>query len=198
MHQVIEHHQATQEQPIRNSELSFGNRVTRFIWSIVYIVLFRPSPRPLHRWRNFLLRLFGASLHKTARVYPRARVWLPSNLTMAANSCIADDVDVYSVDSITLGKGATVSQYSFLCTASHDFDDVRHPLITSPITIEARVWVAADVFISPGTTVHEGAVIGARSAVFHDVPAWKVAAGTPATVIRDRKLGVDDFSIETN
>ena len=37
--------------------------------ALVYVLLFRPSPRPLHWWRNMLLRMFGARLHPTARVY---------------------------------------------------------------------------------------------------------------------------------
>ncbi|MFW5697792.1 MAG: hypothetical protein ACOCX1_04465, partial [Fimbriimonadaceae bacterium] len=36
------------------------NRLRRLLWNVVYKLLFRPSPRPLHGWRAGLLRLFGA------------------------------------------------------------------------------------------------------------------------------------------
>src|SRR5262245_26440304 len=101
-----------------------GNHVGRFIWGLVYALLFRPSPRNFHRWRNLLLRAFGAKLHPTARVYPRARIWAPWNLVMHQWSCIADDVDVYDAATITIGEFSTVSQYSYLCGATHDFDTV--------------------------------------------------------------------------
>lgn len=179
-----------------DSPHGLGNQMARSAWSIVQVVLFRLSPRPLHRWRNWLLRLFGARLDPTARVYPRARIWAPWRLTMGEHACVGDDVDVYCVAPIAIGSFSTVSQYSFLCTASHDFEDVRHPLTAKPIVIGQRCWIAADVFVGPGVTIHDGTVVGARSAVFADLPAWSVAAGNPASVIRPRKLSPADFNHE--
>jgi putative colanic acid biosynthesis acetyltransferase WcaF len=100
---------------------------------------------------------------------------------MGAHSCLADDVDCYNVALITISAHATVSQYSYLCAASHDYRDPAMPLIVAPILIGAHAWVAADVFVAPGVLVGEGAVVGARSTVVHDVAPWTVAAGSPAT-----------------
>jgi len=165
----------------------------RTIWNVTYAVLFRPSPRICHRWRNRLLRLFGAKLHPTARVYPRARVFLPSGLIMGRYSCVADDVEVYCPRPITIGDYSTVSQYGYLCGATHDYKDVRHPLIPMAITIGRRCWLAADVFVGPGVTIGDGTVVGARSSVFEDLPGWVIAAGNPARPIRERELGPGDF-----
>jgi putative colanic acid biosynthesis acetyltransferase WcaF len=60
------------------------------------------------------------------------------------------------------------------------------PLVTKPIRIGAWAWVAADAFVGPGITVEEGAVVGARACVVHDVSAWTVVAGNPARVIKRR------------
>ncbi len=158
------------------------------MWGVAYVVLFRPSPRNLHRWRNWLLRRFGAHLHPTARVYPRARCWAPWRLTMDEHACIGDDVDVYCVAPIRIGAHSTVSQYSYLCAATHDFERLEHPLVTAPIVIGERCWIAADVFVGPGVTIGDGTVVGARSAVFKDLPAWVVATGTPARPTRKRQL----------
>ena len=179
--------------PQRVSPHGLGNRVARLVWGIVYVLLFRPSPRNLHRWRNWLLRMFGAQLHRTARVYPRARCWLPRNLIMDECACIGDDVDVYCVAPIRIGAHSIVSQYSYLCAASHDFEDIEHPLVTAPITIGRRCWIAADVFVGPGVTIADGTVVGARSTVLRDLPAWVVAAGAPARALRERRLGPEDF-----
>lgn len=170
-----------------------GNRIARVLWGIAYVLLFRPSPRPLHRWRNWLLRRFGAKLHPTARVYSRARIWGPWNLTMGEYATISDDVDVYCVDSIVLGAHATVSQYSYLCGATHEFEDVHFPLVPKPITIGRRAWLAADVFVAPGITIGEGTVVAARSSVVKDLPSWVVAMGTPAQPVRPRKLTPADY-----
>ena len=177
----------------RTSTLGWRNLAGRALWTLVYRLLFRPSPRIAHRWRNWLLRLFGARLHPTARVYGRARVWAPWHLEMGEFACIAEDVDVYSADRIVIGAYSTVSQYGYLCAASHDFEDVSHPLITAPIVIGRRCWLAADVFVGPGVSIGDGTVVGARSAVFGDLAAWSVAVGTPAKVVRPRRIGPADF-----
>jgi putative colanic acid biosynthesis acetyltransferase WcaF len=180
--------------PDITSTFSWRNLVGRALWTVVQTLLFRPSPRLFHRWRNWLLRLFGAKLHPTARMYPRARCWAPWNLRMGKYSCIADDVDVYSAAPVTIGDYSTVSQYSYLCTATHDFENVNHPLTIAPISIGSRCWIAADVFVGPGVTIADGTVVGARSSVFKDLPPWSVVAGSPAKVIRPRGLGPKDFA----
>ena len=38
---------------------------------------YRPSPRPFHFWRAFLLRCFGAKLGPHCHFYPKSRVWAP-------------------------------------------------------------------------------------------------------------------------
>lgn len=167
---------------------SVRNRAMRALWGLVQATLFRWSPRPCHRWRNLLLRLFGADLHRSARVYPRATVWAPWNLRMGERATIADGVDCYCVQRITLGERVVVSQYSYLCGATHDFELRDRPLIPMPITIGAGTWIAADVFVGPGVTIGEESVVGARSSVFNDLPAWKVCVGSPAKPVRDRVM----------
>ena len=173
------------------SSLSLRNRIARALWGGVWLLLFRPTPRPLHAWRCLLLRLFGAKVGRGVRVYQSARIWAPWNLVLEDGSCLGDDVDCYCVAPVHLEAGATVSQYSFLCTASHDFTRRSHPLVAAPIRIGKQAWVAADVFVGPGVTVNEGAVVGARSTVLRDVPAWKVVAGHPPRVLRERTLSDD-------
>lgn len=166
--------------PQQRTVLTHRNRAARVIWGAVWSTLYRWSPTPLHGWRRMLLRLFGARIGAGAHPYPRARIWAPWNLTMGEHSSLANDVDCYSVAAVRLGDHVTVSQYSYLCTASHDHRDPAMPLTSAPIEIGSRAWIAADCFIGPGVTVGEGAVVGARSTVMHDVGAWLVVAGHPA------------------
>lgn len=139
-----------------------------------------------HSWRRLLLRLFGAKLGHGTYAYPSAQIWAPWNLEMGDHSCLSHFVDCYCVDKVVLGRHATVSQYSYLCTASHDYDRSDMPLVTAPIVIGDHAWVAADAFVGPGVTIGTGAVVAARSTVTRDVPQWNVAAGSPAKLIRQR------------
>lgn len=166
---------------------SFTNKVSRVLWGAVYLVLFRTSPKICHGWRRMLLRLFGAKIHNTAKVFPSAKVWGPWNLTMDEFSCISFHVDCYSVAAVHIGAHSTVSQYSYLCTASHDINDPGMRLTTEPIVIGAGAWVCADVFVAPGVTIGDGAVVGARSSVFENVPPWTIAAGNPCKMLKPRE-----------
>lgn len=168
------------------SPLSNWNKLGRVIWGLVWLVLFRPSPRLLFGWRRWLLRLFGAKIAKGVHVYPSVKIWAPWNLRMGEYSCLSHFVDCYCVDKITIGAQATVSQYSYLCTASHDTADPHMQLITAPIHIGDSVWICADVFVAPGITLGPGAVVGARSSVFKDVDPWIIVGGNPAKFIKPR------------
>lgn len=99
---------------------------------------------------------------------------------------IGPNVNVYNVDKIIIKDRAEISQGAHLCTASHDITDPKHHLITAPIIIGERAWVAADAFVGMGVTIGEGAVVGARAAVFKDVEPWTVVGGNPAKVIKER------------
>ena len=55
-----------------------------------------------------------------------------------------------------------------------------------PIVISDDVWIGAQVIILAGVTLGRGAVVGAGAVVAKDVPAYAVAAGNPAVIIRYR------------
>jgi len=167
---------------------SWRNKLARLLWGVVWTFLYRPTPKWFHAWRRFLLRCFGAKIGRGTFPYPSARIWAPWNLKIGDHSALADYVDCYCVDRVEIGSNVTISQYSFLCTASHDYEDPHMALITAPITIGDGAWVTADAFIGPGVTVGEGAVVGARASVFRDVPPWTVVAGNPAKIIKQRRL----------
>ena len=170
-----------------HNALSRKHQIIRLLWGILWGLLARPLPRSLGLgWKRSLLRLFGAKIHPTAVVYSSAKIYFPRNLIMDAYSCLASDVDCYNVDVIHIGANTTVSQGTFLCTASHDITNPLNPLITAPILIEDQAWVAADAFVGMGVTIGQGAVVGARAAVFKDVEPWTVVGGNPAKFIKKR------------
>ncbi len=168
--------------------LGFRNKAGRALWGAVWLLLFRPSPFFLFGWRRFLLRLFGAKVGRGVNVYPSCRIWAPWNLEMGDYSCLSHHVECYSVAPVRIGAHAVVSQYSYLCTAGHDIADPHMKLVTAPITVGDGAWVAADVFVGPGVSIGDGAVVGARAAVFKDVPPGEVWGGNPARFIKKRPL----------
>lgn len=171
------------------SELGIRHQFIRLLWNLTWTVFAKPLPRSVgHGWRRILLKAFGAEVSNTAVVYSSAKIYLPSNLIMGDYSQIGPEVDCYNVDKIVLKKGATVSQKTYLCSASHSIDEIDGPLITAPIVLEKNSWVAADAFVGMGVTIGEGAIVGARAAVFKDVEPWNVVGGNPAKFIKKRIL----------
>ena len=168
---------------------STSDKIKRLLWTICWAVLARPFPRNLFMpWKRTLLRLFGAKIADTASVYSSATVFMPWNLEMKEYACIGPEVDCYNAAPITIGNHATISQRTYLCTASHNISLASHPQIERPIIIGDRAWVAAEAFIGPGVTIGDGAVVGARAAVFKDVEPWTVVGGNPARIIKKRTL----------
>jgi len=164
------------------------SKIVRSLWNVIQPLTFGLLPTPFHAWRRFVLRCFGAKIGEGAHVYPKAKIWAPWNLVMGNHSCLSNHVDCYCVAPVVVGDHAIVSQYSYLCTATHDYSSHGFELIVKPITIGAQAWVAADVFVGPGVTIGEGSVIGARSNVLKDVDPWSVWVGSPARRVKDRRI----------
>jgi putative colanic acid biosynthesis acetyltransferase WcaF len=161
----------------------------RIIWYFVNATLFRCLIGiPLRYPRNILLRLFGAKIPLKSLVYPSCKIWAPWNLEIGEYSCIGPNTELYNKAPIVIKNNCVISQGTHIYTASHDYTNTCHPLITNPIIIEDQVWIAADVFIGMGVTIGEGAVVGARACVFKDVEPWIVVGGNPAKFIKKREI----------
>lgn len=171
------------------NNLSLKNKLGRGLWNFTSFFLFRPFTLILFwRYRRFVLRCFGAKIGKYAGAHSSAKIWAPWNLEIGDYSTIGPHVICYNPDKIKIGSYCTISQYSYLCTASHDINIITNPLITAPIIIKSRAWVAADAFIGMGVTIGEGSVVGARSSVFKDVADWSIVGGNPARFIKKRTI----------
>jgi putative colanic acid biosynthesis acetyltransferase WcaF len=165
---------------------SLSNRLARALWNVTWLTLAAWTPSPCTPWRRGLLRLFGARLSATAIVRSSARIWWPGHLEMGEHASLGPGVICYNVAPVTLADGAIVSQRVHLCTAGHDIDDVGFPLVTRPISVGRKAWLAAEAFVGPGVTVGEGAVLGARGVAMRDLTPHTVYAGNPARALRLR------------
>lgn len=170
-----------------NSSFSLRNKVARLTWNLCYWIFFRPFNLNIFRkWRAIVLRSFGAKIGSHVNVYASAKIWAPWNLEIGDFSSIGPKVDCYNQGKIRIGNNTVISQKTYLCASTHDFTRSNFPLVVKFIEIKDQVWVAADAFVAPGVTIGEGAVIGARSAVFKDVNVWEVVGGNPAVFIKKR------------
>ena len=173
--------------PSQRPAFSRRNRLARLAWNLTAALLFRTSPRPMHGWRGFLLRCFGAKLGKGVHVYPKAKIWAPWNLECADYAGIGDGAEIYNPAPMHFGEFCVVSQDSLVCGATHDYNDPEFPLLAFEMSVGARAWICARACVAPGVQVGEGAVLGLASVATRDLEPWTVYGGAPALARKERR-----------
>jgi len=173
--------------PYLRPSFSRRQRMVRLIWTICWIFLYRPTPRPFHFWRALLLRCFGARLGPGCRFYPASKVWAPWNLECEDLVVVGDGAEVYNQAPIHLCSHVIVSQGAYLCASTHDFNDPGFPLLAYPMEVGAYAWICARASVGPRVDVGEGAVLGLGSVATRDLEPWGVYAGVPAVKVKERK-----------
>jgi putative colanic acid biosynthesis acetyltransferase WcaF len=172
-----------------NHSFSTKNKILRLIWNIVYILFFRPFAfKVFKKWRILVLNVFGADVHFSAHIYASVKIWAPWNLEIKKNSCLGPYVDCYNQSKICIGSNTIISQKTYLCASSHDYNKKDFPLLLKPIQIGNGVWIAADAFIGPSVSIGHNAVIAARAVVVRDVKENSVVGGNPAKFIKTRNI----------
>jgi putative colanic acid biosynthesis acetyltransferase WcaF len=172
-----------------NQQWSWRTKLRRGMWEVCWLLLFRPTPKRLGAaWRQWLLRQFGAVINGEVLVLPSCRILQPWELELNDGVAIGARVELYNYARIKIGRMSLVSQYSYLCTGTHDYRHRHMPLSWAPITVGAECWIAAGAFIGPGVNIGDGAVIGAQAVVTKSMPAWMVCAGNPCKPIKPRVI----------
>lgn len=64
------------------------------------------------------------------------------------------------------------------------YDYAKLPYQKHNIILKKGCAIGTGTIVMPGVTVGEGAIVGAGSLVTHDIPAWTIAVGSPAKIIR--------------
>jgi len=121
-------------------------------------------------------------------------VWLTApgsaRIRIGSGTFLNIAVMVASLELVEIGEHCMFANGCFVTDSSHRFDDPASPItwqgFTSkgPTRIGDNVWCGANVVVTSGVTIGERCVIGANSVVTTDIPAFSVAAGAPAQVLR--------------
>jgi putative colanic acid biosynthesis acetyltransferase WcaF len=157
----------------------------RALWAAARVV-FRCIPGPLRAPRNWLLRLFGATIGRHVHIQRTAEIAIPWNLVIGDYSSIGDHARIYNLGPIRIGERTTISQYAHLCAGTHDHNDPVFPLLKPPIMVGSDAWVCAEAFVGPGVTVGDHAIVAAAAVAMRDVPPGAIVAGNPARIVRMR------------
>ena len=109
------------------------------------------------------------------------------------NVFVGDSVKIDSghSDLIYIEDGVSIAGGTRLLCHQRDFSNycvgdeyLALGYILKPIHLRKGCLVGMETFVMPGVTIGEGAIVGAGSLVTKDVPAWTIATGRPAKVVK--------------
>lgn len=169
----------------RTSRYSSAEYAGRALWAVARIV-FHCIPGPVWAPRNWLLRLFRATIGRNVHIHRTAEIAIPWNLVIGDDSSIGDHARIYNLGLIRIGARTTISQHAYLCAGTHDHNDPVFPLLKPPITVGNDAWICATAFVGPGVTVGDHAIVAAAAVAMRDVPPSAIVAGNPARVVKTR------------
>lgn len=99
------------------------------------------------------------------------------------------NVSITSMKKVSIGNNVKIANNVVIVDHDHDYKNNNVGYISDPVTIGDNVWIGANVVILKGVTIGNNAVVAAGSVVNKDIPAFCVAAGVPAKVIKENKDG---------
>jgi putative colanic acid biosynthesis acetyltransferase WcaF len=162
------------------------------LWVLVKCVFFlNPLPWP-SAVRVALLRAFGARIGRDVVIRANVNVTFPWRLEVGDHVWFGEEVLVLSLAPVRIESHVCLSQRAFLCTGSHRFETPMFELVTKPITIHERSWIAAQVFVAPGVEIGPGSMVAAGSVLLETVPPGTMARGNPAVVVKEFAGGSSD------
>ena len=94
---------------------------------------------------------------------------------------------------VEFGAATIVADWVYVCDFDHNFEDVTRPIkdqgiVKTPVRIGPDVWLGTKVTVLRGVSIGRGCVVAANAVVNKDLPAFSVAVGVPARVVRDRMV----------
>jgi acetyltransferase-like isoleucine patch superfamily enzyme len=121
-------------------------------------------------------------------------VWITApgeaRVRIGAGTFLNKGVMVAAQKLVEIGDHCMLANGCFVSDANHRYDDPDKPITwqgfdsRGPTRIGDNCWLGANVVVTSGVTIGERCVIGANSVVTRDVPAFSIAAGAPAKVLR--------------
>lgn len=135
--------------------------------------------------RRIFSALTGRPVDDTFTLFPPFHTDCGKNIAAGKNVFINSGCKFQDQGGIVIGDGALIGHNVVLATLNHSLAvRDRQDLIPGPIRIGKNAWIGSNVTILPGVTVGDGAVVAAGAVVTKDVPAYTVAGGVPARVLR--------------
>lgn len=99
---------------------------------------------------------------------------------------------------IQIGNNVIFAQNIVASALNHEYRDPdqpiqAQPILKAPIIVEDDCWIAANAVITAGVKIGKHCVVAAGAVVTKDIPAYSIAVGNPAKVIKKYNFETKDW-----
>ncbi|MFL5240820.1 MAG: acyltransferase [Gemmataceae bacterium] len=113
-------------------------------------------------------------------------------ITLGRNIFIGPYTVIYGHGGVAIGANSLVSMHCRILSSNHSIPDGDTLIRSQPdcllaTTIGQDVWLGAGVTVLGGVAIGDGCVVGAGAVVTDNLPAYAIAVGVPARVVKYRQ-----------
>ncbi|MFA5886018.1 MAG: acyltransferase [Acidimicrobiia bacterium] len=133
--------------------------------------------------------IVGPHVTLSAGVSPTHELDRETVVSIGDRCLIGRGSGIVAHESIEIGDDVFTGHHVYVTDANHGYEDVDVPIgrqFAAPrsVSIGAGSWLGHGSIVLPGSRIGEHVVIGAGSVVTGEIPAFAVAVGVPAKVVR--------------
>jgi acetyltransferase-like isoleucine patch superfamily enzyme len=106
-------------------------------------------------------------------------------------------VQINAWRSVRIESNVLIADRVLISDADHNFSDTDVPIklqgdsFRGAVRLESGCWIGIGAVILPGVTVGRNAIVAANAVVTRDVPAYSIAAGVPARIVKTLRSVAD-------
>ena len=128
----------------------------------------------------------GCQIHKGVELNP-----FGGSITLGENVWLGPNLVIYGHGGVEIGDDCLLSMNVVILSSNHQIPNRERHIRWEqdqlrPTQIGKDVWIGANAVILGGVTIGDGCVVAAGAVVTKDLPAYSVAMGVPARVVRTR------------
>ncbi len=128
----------------------------------------------------------SCELNQGVELYPAG-----GSIRIGRNVWLGPYTVVYGQGGVTIGEKTMVGMHVCILSSDHKVPPRGVEMwgqgdALLPTKIGRDVWIGAHAVILGGVTIGDGCVIGAGAVVTKDLPAYSIAVGVPAKIVRTR------------
>lgn len=136
--------------------------------------------------RLLLLKLVGIKAEARIFIDYGFDCYSPGNITFGKNISLGHYNRIWAFNKVEIGNNVQTAIGLTIVSGSHKTNSFESIVHNQQVILEGENWIGANVTIIGGVKIGLGAIIAAGSVVVSDIPAYTIAGGIPAKVIKNR------------